>query len=89
MEQTLGKAMSENPTMKVWVAAGYYDLAIPYSATDHALRQLLIDPALNGNISQTTYDGGHMLYNSAPALKKFKADFESFLRNTLRLKSGG
>ena len=89
VEQTLGKAMSENPTMKVWVAAGYYDLAIPYSATDHALRQLLIDPALNGNISQTTYDGGHMLYNSAPALKKFKADFESFLRNTLRLKSGG
>jgi carboxypeptidase C (cathepsin A) len=86
VEQSLSRAMSQNPAMKVWVAAGYYDLAISYGATEHALHEMMLDPALLGNISLTTYDGGHMLYNSGPALKKFKSDFETFLDSTLHPK---
>jgi carboxypeptidase C (cathepsin A) len=88
VEQTLGRAMSQNPAMKVWVAAGYYDLAISYAATEHALRQMFTDPALRANISLTTYEGGHMLYNYEPNLKKFKSDFQTFLNNTLHPKTG-
>jgi carboxypeptidase C (cathepsin A) len=89
VERALGRAMSHNPTIKVWVAAGYYDLAISYNATEYALRQMLIDPVLNANISLTTYESGHMIYNSEPSLKKFQSDFQSFLNNTLHPKPGG
>jgi len=89
VEQTLGRTMSQNPAMKVWLAAGYYDLAVSYRATEYALCQILIDPALRSNISLTNYEGGHMIYNTEPALRKFKADFQVFLNNTLQKKPGG
>jgi carboxypeptidase C (cathepsin A) len=81
--------MSQNPSMKVWVVAGSYDLAIAYSATDYAVRHLLVDPVVRANISQTDYEGGHMIYNNSPSRKKFKADFETFLTDTLRPAPGG
>ena len=89
VEHPLSEAMSQNPSMKVWVIAGYYDLAIAYSATQYAVRQLQIDPALRPNISLTTYDGGHMIYNNAPSRKQFKTDFETFLDTTLHPKAEG
>ena len=87
VERSLSAAMSQNPSMKVWVVAGYYDMAIAYSATEYAVRQLLVDPALRPNISLTTYEGGHMIYNNEPSRKKFKADFETFLNETLHPKT--
>lgn len=81
--------MSQNPSMKLWVAAGYYDLAIPFSVTEYALRQMFFDPVLSANVSVTYYESGHMIYNSEPSLKKFKSDFETFLNNTLHPKPGG
>ena len=89
VEQDLGRAMSENPAMKVWVAAGYYDLAISYSATEYALRQMFIDPAVRANISLTFKEGGHMIYNNESSLKKFKSDYQIFLNRTLHPKPGG
>lgn len=89
VEQSLSGAMSQNPSMKVWVAAGYYDLAIAYSATEYAVRQLQVDPAVRAHITLTTYEGGHMIYNNAPSRKQFKADFETFLGNTLGAQAGG
>lgn len=35
MVETLRKAMSMNPYLRVHVANGYYDLATPYYATLH------------------------------------------------------
>lgn len=89
VERTLSTAMSENASMKVWVVAGYYDLAIAYSATEYAVRQMLVDPALRPNISLTTYEGGHMIYNNEASRKKFKTDFETFLNDALHSKGGG
>jgi len=89
VEHSLSGAMSQNPSMKVWVVAGYYDLAIAYSATQYAVRQLMIDPALRPNLSLTTYEGGHMIYNNEPSRKQFKIDFETFLNNTLHPKAEG
>ena len=86
VERSLSNAMSQNASMKVWVVAGYYDLAIAYSATQYAVRQMLIDPALRPNLSLTTYEGGHMIYNNEPSRKKFKADFETFLNGALHTK---
>ncbi|HWB58675.1 MAG TPA: hypothetical protein VG733_04250, partial [Chthoniobacteraceae bacterium] len=88
VERSLSNAMSQNPSMKLWVVAGYYDMAIAYSATSYAVKQLLVDPALRPNISLTDYEGGHMIYNNAPSRAKFKADFETFLNDALHPKAG-
>ncbi|WP_165234892.1 S10 family peptidase [Aquisphaera insulae] len=75
----LSEALTKNPHMKVLIASGYYDLATPYRAVDHALARLGLDPAIRGNISTTTYEAGHMMYLHGPSLHKLKADGAAFL----------
>ena len=43
---SLEEAMVKNRNLKVWVLAGYNDLAIPYFGTDYALRHLRLTPEL-------------------------------------------
>ena len=41
--ETLRKAMTTNPYLKVFVANGYYDLATPYFATEYTFSHLGLD----------------------------------------------
>tara|TARA_R110002096_G_scaffold16106_30_gene55205 strand:+ start:3950 stop:5470 length:1521 start_codon:yes stop_codon:yes gene_type:complete len=75
----LTDAMTKNPHLKVFVAAGYYDLATPPAAIEYSLNHLSIDPSLRENIETFYYDGGHMMYTNLEALAKFKADLAAFL----------
>ena len=75
---TLRKAMSRNPYMKVFVASGFYDLATPYYATDQTFNQLALDPSLRKNIDIHYYPAGHMMYVHEPSLKKLRRDLEPF-----------
>lgn len=72
--ELLHRAMSRNPHLKVWIANGYYDLATPYYATDYTVRQMGLDPAVRGNVTQTFYEGGHMMYMVPTELAKLKTD---------------
>lgn len=76
--ETLRRAMHRNPALRVHVASGYYDLATPYFATRYTLNHLALDPALRGQISESLYPAGHMMYiqeSSLAALKAVLADF--------------
>lgn len=79
----LKNAMVRNPAMRVWVANGYYDLATPYFATDWTFRHMNLPLALRGNVSQTYYAAGHMMYTHVDSLKKLKTDFASWIAATL------
>lgn len=79
----LKNAMVRNPFMKVWVANGYYDLATPYFATDWTFRHMNLPPAVRGNVSQTYYEAGHMMYTHVDSLKKLKADFSRWINAVL------
>jgi carboxypeptidase C (cathepsin A) len=79
----LKNALVKNPAMRVWVANGYYDLATPYFATDWTFRHMNLPPAVRGNVSQTYYEAGHMMYTHVDSLKKLKADFAAWLSATL------
>ncbi len=70
----LRDAMAKNPHMKVLIASGYYDLATPYRAVEHALAGLGLDPSLRANITEETYEAGHMMYLDNPSLHKLKRD---------------
>ena len=80
---TLRKAMSMNPALKVFVASGYYDLATPYLATEYTFTHLGLDKSLQDNITMAYYKAGHMMYIDMPALAKMKGDLDAFLDSAL------
>jgi carboxypeptidase C (cathepsin A) len=81
--ETLRKAMTTNPYLKVFVANGYYDLATPYFATEYTFSHLGLDESLRGNISMGYYEAGHMMYAYLPALAALKQDLAKFIKETL------
>ena len=80
---TLRKAMTMNPALKVFVASGYYDLATPYLATEYTFTHLGLDKSLQDNITMAYYKAGHMMYIDMDELAKMKADLDVFLENAL------
>ncbi|MEQ8762396.1 MAG: peptidase S10 [Planctomycetota bacterium] len=79
----LRSAISQNPGLKVLVAAGYYDLATPYFAAEYTMNHLGLDPSLQGNIRFTYFESGHMMYVRKPDLLKLQQDAHEFYRSTL------
>jgi carboxypeptidase C (cathepsin A) len=81
--ETLRKAISMNPYLKVYVANGYYDLATPYFATRYTINHLGLDPSLYANIALGFYEAGHMMYIHLPSLARLKADLAEFMAGAL------
>lgn len=71
-------AINENPSLRVFVACGYYDLATPFFATEYTFSHLGLEPALRSNVTMGYYEGGHMMYINKPALVQLKADLAKF-----------
>ena len=81
--ETMRKAMTYNPHLKVFVANGYYDLGTPYSATEYTFSHLGLHQSLQKNISMGYYEAGHMMYIHRPSLKKMKADLVKFMKSAM------
>jgi carboxypeptidase C (cathepsin A) len=81
--ETLRKAMSMNPFMKVFVANGYYDLATPYFATEYTFNHLQLEPQLRSNISMENYEAGHMMYIHRPSLEAQKQHLADFIHSAI------
>src|ERR1700677_1185675 len=78
----LAAAMKQNPTLKVQLNGGYYDLATPYFAAEYELHQLPIRSALQGNIEMHFYTSGHMVYAHEPDLKALHGNVSAFIEKT-------
>jgi carboxypeptidase C (cathepsin A) len=78
----LAVAMKQNPTLKVQLNGGYYDLATPYFAAKYELQQLPIQPSLQSNIEMHFYTSGHMVYAHEPDLKALHANVAAFIDKT-------
>ena len=81
----LGAAMKMNPTLKVQLNTGVYDLATPYFEGVYELRHLPMERRLQGNIEIRTYQSGHMVYAHASALAELHANAADFIRRTENL----
>ena len=75
----LARAMHRNPTMRVLVASGRYDLGTPYSATDWSLAQLDAPAEVLARIQHRYYDAGHMMYTRRADLAQMKNDLAAWL----------
>jgi len=81
--ETMRKAMTYNPHLKVFVANGYYDLGTPYFATEYTFHHLGLNKSLQQNVSMEYYEAGHMMYIHMPSLKKLKADLVKFIKSAM------
>jgi len=81
--ETLRKAMTINPFLKVFVASGYFDLATPYFATDYTVSRLGLDESLRENLSVAYYEAGHMMYIHLPSLARLKQDLARFMKSAI------
>lgn len=77
--QLLRTEMSSNPQLKVFVAAGYYDLATPYLSQEMALSHLFLHEELRKNITFKGYEAGHMIYLSPASQRPFFEDMCQFI----------
>ena len=78
----LARAMAGNPTLRVLVLNGYFDLATPFFASEYMMEHLGLPDALEKNIEMKYYPAGHMMYVNEPSLKAMKADMADFVART-------
>jgi carboxypeptidase C (cathepsin A) len=81
--ETLRSSMTKNPSLKVLICNGYYDMATPYFGTDYTIKHMFLNEGLRSNISFTFYEAGHMMYIYKPSLIQMRKDVGDFYKKTL------
>jgi carboxypeptidase C (cathepsin A) len=73
----IGKAMRENPGLRVFAAMGYYDMATPFFAVENALN----GPGIpSQRVTWSYYEGGHMMYVHQSSLDRLMKDMRAFIQ---------
>jgi carboxypeptidase C (cathepsin A) len=83
----LATAMKYNPTLKVLLNAGYFDLATPFYEGVYEMQHLPIPPELQKNIEFQFYESGHMVYAHEPSLKAIHDNVAAFILKSYNSKS--
>lgn len=75
---SLREAIQMNPSLRVWVLNGYYDLATPFGGTEYTFNHMGLPTSLRSNISMSYYPAGHMMYLLKESLVQMKKDAQGF-----------
>jgi carboxypeptidase C (cathepsin A) len=81
--EMLRQAMTKNPSLRVMIANGYYDLATPFFATEYTVNHIGLEPGLSNHISLTYCDAGHMLYTKKSCLDSLRGAMSDFYQKAL------
>jgi carboxypeptidase C (cathepsin A) len=74
--QFLSTAQRQNPSFRIFIANGYYDLATPFFASEYSFSRNGFDQS---RIEMKYYEAGHMMYIHHPSLQKLANDMRNFL----------
>ena len=74
----LRQAMMQNPSLRLLIANGYYDLATPYFATEYTVNHMGLPVQEAHRLRMTYYPAGHMMYTDPDSLLKLKSDLDAF-----------
>lgn len=77
-------AMSNNPTMKIMVMNGLYDMATPFGAAEYTFDHMGLNKKLKANVSFKYYEAGHMMYIQPELAVKYKKDLAEFINGSLK-----
>ncbi len=80
----LMQAMTMNPHLRVFVGAGYFDMATPFGAAEWTFSHLGLHAGLRRHITFGYYKSGHMVYLHVPSLAHFHSDLDRFYDATLQ-----
>ena len=83
----LATAMKYNPTLKVLLNAGYFDLATPFYEGVYEMQHLPIPPDLQKNIEFKFYESGHMVYAHEASLKAIHDNVAAFIQKSYTAKA--
>jgi carboxypeptidase C (cathepsin A) len=75
----LAQALVSNPSLRVEVENGYYDMATPFFATEYTMDHLGLPADLRSHITLKYYEAGHMMYLREPDLAALKANIARFI----------
>ena len=78
----LANAMKANPTLKVQLLGGYFDLATPFYEGIYEMHHLPMPDSLQANIEYHYYESGHMVYAKDASLKELHENVADFIRRT-------
>lgn len=79
MAPALAEAMTFDERIRVFNAAGDYDLTTPYASQEYVLDHLNLPARLRGNITFRRYPTGHQIYTSTDALGELTRDVRAFM----------
>jgi carboxypeptidase C (cathepsin A) len=75
----LAEAMNLDPYLRVFAAAGAYDLTTPFLSQEYVLNHLDLAGVRRKNITLRLYSSGHQIYTSLEALQQLTSDVQAFL----------
>ncbi len=78
----MARAMVLNPTMKVLLTGGYFDLGTPYFEGIFEMKHLPMPASLQKNIQYEYYESGHMVYLHPESLKQLHSTVAKFIGDT-------
>ncbi len=76
--QRLRRALISNPSMKVFVGSGYYDLRTPFAAAEYSIAHLELPTDYRKNFQIEYYNAGHGFIFDPASLIKFSKDLHKF-----------
>ena len=78
----LAIAMGQNPTMKVMLNGGYFDLATAFYAAEFEMQHLPMKDSLQKNITYAWYPSGHMVYANEASAKTLHDNVAKFIEDS-------
>lgn len=78
----LAQAMIYDPSLKVMLNQGYYDLGTPYFEGEYEMQHLPMPASLQKNIEYARYNSGHMVYLHPESLKQLHDNVAKFINGT-------
>jgi carboxypeptidase C (cathepsin A) len=75
----LVEAMTLDNHLRVFAAAGYYDLTTPFLSQEYVFDHLNLPAGLTRNVVFKHYYAGHQIYTSTDALSQLTQDVRAFL----------
>jgi carboxypeptidase C (cathepsin A) len=80
----LRKAFVRNPSMRVYIAKGYYDMATPFFAVEHTFEHMGLPKEAKANITDDYFEAGHMMYIEQNSLARQREDLRNFVNAALK-----